>query len=40
MVDDWWQSAPGKIAAPNFEMGIWGGGGVRLSFLLYRVIIM
>ena len=24
MVDDWWQSAPGKIAATDFEMGIWG----------------
>ena len=24
MVDDWWQSAPGKIA--NFEMRILGGG--------------
>ena len=27
MVDDWWQSAPGRSPHPNFDMGIWGGGG-------------
>ena len=37
MVDDWGQSAPGKIDAPptwRWESG--GGGGVRLSFWYYH----
>ena len=36
MVDEWWQSAPGKIVAPptlRWESGGAGGGGeVQLSF--------
>ena len=33
MVDDWWESAPGKIAThPNLRWESGGGGGVWLSF--------
>ena len=40
MVDDWWQSAPGKIAAqhPDFDMGIWGKNAA--IFPVYTVFIM
>ena len=39
MVDDWWQSAPGKIAAPPTLIWEWGGG-VRLSFPYIRYMLV
>ena len=34
MVDDWWQSAPGKIAEPPTWRRESGGAGVRLSLAI------
>ena len=39
MVDDWWQSAPGKIAAPpTLRWKSWGGGGSAAIFPVNMVI--
>ena len=40
MVDDWWQSAPGKIAAPPISIWESGGGGKfgYLSGIFYSIL--
>ena len=39
MVDDRWQSAPGKIGAPpTLRWGSGGGGGSAAIFLVYMVV--
>ena len=37
MVDDWWQSAPGKVAAPPTLRWECGGGGAAI-FPVYTVL--